>query len=708
MAIFDIPVTYLDVTRHVFSIVDLPLLDMLLCSSSHLAELRLQVSELWEAFKVVKKAALLHKRLSLVVLIQKQDEAQASIRFEQGTGELLEIKLDISDVPPKILTLPKLTALSISGSHADDRMEELALRGLDKFQELHTLEVKARMSQFFLALFTVQEAMQEEQRALTRVDIWGFTDNDTKSEFDLPPTHLELTQRVVLLEELPLLAKILDVSATIKDLRLLVSSLSEALDILRPGLYRQNVQSRLTLSCPDGSKDMVLFDGAQGAITSLDLYPSMDTIVVDQPYNLDPSDEPGLYHALQTRYLLELSSSTLAVLKVAQDATINNPSLRQLKVFNGDHPIVHDITIRQFSTETNILAIDADIPKLNRIVGVTISFDGRGDSIKSTVTLRLPDIAPIQNDIESAATLSPLITSQFGRLEVKDSAGSLASNLTSLDQGALKRLATQSSPPPPFSILRLPNEIFDALLSVFATATGNNNIQKIDIINSADTALVSFGLPAQYLDLGAVAVITPEDSSRLERVLAKTTQHLSELELSVDTLDENIHLILQAFKTQKHISSFLIKPKDGAYATFGFQSGTGAIINIDLQLQEEGTDRMYAGSEAVVKDDAIFQLRGLQEPELRLFATIQQLTTHHSGLLQLHIKDGLTGKQETIPIPILNMDLGRRVITEAGSHVVAWILDYCPLVSQVAITVDNLESAATPFVMTLPDRLQRL
>ncbi|KAF9097061.1 hypothetical protein BGX23_009863 [Mortierella sp. AD031] len=666
MAIFDIPVTYLDVTRHVFSIVDLPLLDMLLCSSSHLAELRLQVSELWEAFKIVKKAALLHKRLSLVVLIQKQDEAQASIRFEQGTGELLEIKLDISDVPPKILTLPKLTALSISGSHADDRMEELVLRGLDKFQELHTLEVKARMSQFFLALFTVQEAMQEEQRALTRVDIWGFTDNDTKSEFDLPPTHLELTQRVVLLEELPLLAKILDVSATIKDLRLLVSSLSEALDILRPGLYRQKVQSRLTLSCPDGSKDMVLFDGAQGAITSLDLYPSMDTIVVDQPYNLDPSDEPGLYHALQTRYLLELSNSTLAVLKVAQDATINNPSLRQLKVFNGDHPIVHDITIRQFSTETNILAIDADIPKLNRIVG------------------------------------------QFGSLEVKDSAGSLASNLTSLDQGALKRLATQSSPPPPFSILRLPNEIFDALLSVFATATGNNNSQKIDIINSADTALVSFGLPAQYLDLGAVAVITPEDSSRLERVLAKTTQHLSELELSVDTLDENIHLILQAFKTQKHISSFLIKPKDGAHATFGFQSGTGAIINIDLQLQEEGTDRMYAGSEAVVKDDAIFQLRGLQEPELRLFATIQQLTTHHSGLLQLHIKDGLTGKQETIPIPILNMDLGRRVLTEAGSHVVAWILDYCPLVSQVAITVDNLESAATPFVMTLPDRLQRL
>ncbi|KAF9105476.1 hypothetical protein BGX29_012147 [Mortierella sp. GBA35] len=767
MGHFDIPVTLLDATRHSFSIEDMPVLDKLLCSCSQLHELSIQVSQLWETFEVVRKASLLHKRLSRAVIAREQDQDRVSVLFEEGTGEPLELKLDIrSYSSPKIFFLPKVLALSISDNHADYRMEDLVFRGLKKFQDLRTLEIKTLAPQFFASLLTVQKAMQD-QRALTMVEIWGFVDNKTKSRFDLPLTDLDLTERILETHELGLLAKVLEVSPMVKELKLFVPTIHDTFDGLRLIVKRLKTLSRIALACPDGSGALVQFDGTEGDVTSIGLHLPRDAVFVSQPASLDSSDDTGLYQVLQTRRLLELPDSTLKVFESVQRATIDNPSLLQVKVLNGDNPIAYDIPIHQWSTGRGILAVKTDVPKLNRVIAycpwltvldllvpvvstaflpifsmaknhlhlvsviirhsdgsrATISFKTSGGGTKTMVTLRFPDAAPTRLDIRKSllppkVALSSQTSNHSDGVEPTDKTGSLLTP-TPLELRTLQQPPTLPPPPPPpfFSILRLPEKIFDALEVVLRTGEEDHHFQMIEIANSADAVLSSFAMPVRSLNLGSI-VVTQKDSARLERFLSATMQHITTLEFSVDRIAQNIEFILRTFRSNKQLTTFIINHMDGGHASYGVLPGTSRIVSAALQMpsdfsgtiytREQGIVGVYAGSVEVVDSDAIFQLRDLSDPELRIFAGAQQFASRSCALRQFLVKDARTNAEATIPIPIREMDLSHRVLTKDGTLVLAMLLGYCPLLSEVLITVESLESTAILFAKVLPDCLKSL
>ncbi|KAF9125926.1 hypothetical protein BGW39_007071 [Mortierella sp. 14UC] len=174
------------------------------------------------------------------------------------------------------------------------------------------------------------------------------------------------------------------------------------------------------------------------------------------------------------------------------------------------------------------------------------------------------------------------------------------------------------------------------------------DIHQIDITDSADAILCNLMQPAQFLDFGPV-VVTKEDLLRLERILEPAMLSLSRLELSVSTLDETLDFILPVVMALKHLpSTIIINHKDGTKASFEIQPGS-----------------------RVIRSNA------------------------HNDL------------QKTIPIPVLKVKFPVS-LSEESAYVLASTLAHCPLVSEVAVVVDDLESAVVPFIKELPEQLQEL
>ncbi|KAG0280197.1 hypothetical protein BGZ95_010951 [Linnemannia exigua] len=728
MATFDIPVTYLDTTRQSFTVEDMPIFDQLFKSCAFLTELIVLAHRVWEAYVAIKKASLVHKRLSRLHLRHQMGLARASILIEQETGAVIDIRLTIrSSIPPKIFLLPKVTTLVIEAGERAEGLEALVLEGLGMFHEARTLEIKSPTALFFSSLLAVQKAMLNRY-ALTRIEIWGLVDNNTKFAFDLPLTQLDLSQRLLYPSELPLLTSVLEVSPAIKDLTLLVQAIHEALDTLQKTLKRLKARTALilTLSCPDGSGAFVEIEETGGHIISVDLRLPKDTLNVPPTTHEDSFYYEGSLTAVQSRQLLELPDDILRTFDIIQRATINNPFLTQANMLNGDlPPIIYNIPILRLSIDHWTLSVKDDFPKASRVLrscfglreldllvpaineAFTASLlmvqDARYPSQISTITIRQSDGAratiSFKDPVEGLHTVS--VTLQLPRA---------AAAPTSLDDTA--PLAQ------PFSILRMSNEVFGTLVAALDTVLVDLYIHQIDITDTTNIVLTSFVKPIRILDFGPVAV-TKEDLPRLKSLLELTMRSLHKLELSAYNLDDNLHFILRALKVCKIISSFIIKREDGAKALFDIQPNSGDITFVVLQLPQDssstspsslgqrGMGGFHYRRTAITGDDGILQLKDLMVPELRFFAFVQQLTNLRPDLCIFYIKDPYDDFQRSIAVPVLKVNLPSS-LSEEGLRVVERLLAHCPLLSEASVTVDNLESAVIPFVKELPEQLREL
>lgn len=725
MGVFDIPVTFLETTRHAFTNEELPILDKLLGSCHLLSELDVLVTNIWESFQAIKNASLLHKRLSKLRLRHKGGLALVLVVFDQSTGEVVATNLEFGGIElPKIFLLPKVTTLALEGVEGAKQMEKNVLRCLHEFREVHTLEIRSPMAQFFQSLITVQKAMLNP-RALIKVEIWGFVHHNCKSTFDLPLMHLDLSQRVLQSPELPQLAKILEVSPVVKSIRLQVPTVQEPFEMFRRIAKHINTLSHLTLECPDGSGAVVEFEETGGHIISLELRLPKDTPSVPQPTDQDSSDMTDHFVALQTRQLLDLPDSSLKVFESAQSATMGNPHLRQINVLNDAHPpLTYDIPIRQLSSGSWTLSVQEDVLKVNRVIDFC--------SELTTLNLLVPaidqafaTIFSLAKDAKERSKVSTVVMRQADGSRATISFQTVT-KCTHRTVVTLRLPPTSVNPTPPpaanFSILRMPNEIFETLVTALTTDRERRSIHEIDIIDSTDAVLSSFDLDIQPLDLGPVVVTnTYEETSKLERILDLTTHSLTLLELFVESLGECLRFVLPVLKTCKHPSSFILKQKDGARASFEILSGIGSVTSVSLQIPAysntfatpEHQRKVYGfniESVMAVEGEAIFGLKDLNDSELQFFAAIQQLTTQHPGLRQLQIEDRQrddNNSEMTIATPVQKISLPISLSPD-GAYVLAQLLSYCPLLSEVAITVDDLESTAILFAKTLPERLKDL
>jgi hypothetical protein len=720
MGIFGIPVKSLDTTRQAFTHEELPLLNKLLNSCHHLSQVVVLVAQIWEAFQTIKKASLLHKRLSKVQFRHYKGHeglALVTVDFDQNTGEVVDTRVHVrSFESPKLFLLPKVTALTIEGIDGADRMEEMVLQGLGKFQEVHTLVVRTPMSQFFRSLITVQKAMLDP-RALTKVEIWGFVDNNTKSAFSLPLTRLDLSQRVLLSPELAQLADVLEVSPTVQSLILQVPTVHESFDILRQIAKHLRTLSHLTLGCPDGSGAVAEFEETGGHLTTLDLRVPNDTPFVPQPTDLDSSDKTGDYTALQTRQLLGLPDSSLKAFESAERATMDNPFMRHLKVLNGNRPpIIYDIPIVQLSSGSWMLSVKDDIPKMNRLIGFFSELTVL-DLLVPAIDQALTAVLSLVKDVEERSKISSVIMRQED--------GSRATvSFETLTEHSRRTILTLQTPrsidlplinsslplPPVFSILRMPNETFETLVAALVTFRELWPICRIDISDSNNAVLFTVPVPTRYLDFGPV-VVTKVDTSRLKRILDTTMYSLTHVELSVDSIEEDLHFILPVLKAYKNLSVVILKHKDRARASFGIEPGTGTIASVTLELPgfSSTTDSVHStGLETSIGKDDILRLKNLSDSDLRLFAAVQEVSTLHSRPCTLRIWNSHNkDSQETIAIPVLKVNRSDS-LSEDKVLVLARLLSYCPLLSEISITVENMESAVIPFIKSLPERLKGL
>ncbi|KAF9338770.1 hypothetical protein BGZ91_007938, partial [Linnemannia elongata] len=728
MGVFDIPVTFLETTRHAFANEELPVLDELFSSCHHLSEMDILVIDIWESFQAIKNASLLYKRLSKVRLRHQRGLALVLVLFDQSTGEVVATRLEkFGGVElPKLFLLPKVVTLAIESMEGVKQMEESILRCLHEFREVHTLEIRSPMAQFFQSLITVQKAMLDP-RALTKVEIWGFVDHKSKSAFDLPLTDLDLSQRILQPPELSQLVNVLEVSPSLKSLELQVPTVHEHFDVLRQIAKHFRTLSRLTLGCPDGSGAVVEFEETGGNITSLELRLPMDTLVVTQLTDQDSSDMTAHLAALQTRQILALPESILKIFEWAQIATLDSPLLRQIKILNGDRsPITYDIPILRLSSGSWTLSLQEDIPKVDRVIGIFSELTTL-DLLVPAIDQAFATIFLLAKGVEKRSKISTVAMRQADGSRATISFQTVAERthrtvVTLRLPGVTAPTLVNPTPPPAanFSILRMPNETFETLVTALTIARKSRSIHHINIVDSTDALLFSFALAIQSLDLGPV-VFTNEETARLKRILDLTAHSLSRLELFVESLDEHLQFVLPAIETCKHLSSFILKRKDGARASFEIQSGTNSITTVSLQIPgysntfatPEQRRKVYGftiESAIALEGEAIFRLKDLSDSELRFFAAIQQLTTRHPGLRQLQIKDSQRDDNNslvTIATPIQEINLPVSLLPY-GAHVLARLLSYCPLLSELAITVDDLETTALSFAKELPEHLKDL
>ncbi|KAF9292439.1 hypothetical protein BGZ88_006386 [Linnemannia elongata] len=728
MGVFDIPVTFLETTRHAFANEELPILDELFSSCHHLSEMDILIIDIWESFQAIKNASLLHKRLSKVRLRHQRGLALLLVLFDQSTGEVVATRLEkFGGVElPNLFLLPKVVTLAIEGMEGVKQMEESILRCLHEFREVHTLEIRSPMAQFFQSLITVQKAMLDP-RALTKVEIWGFVDHKSKSAFDLPLTGLDLSQRILQPPELSQLVNVLEVSPSVKSLELQVPTVHEHFEVLRQIAKHFRTLSRLTLGCPDGSGAVVEFEETGGNITSLELRLPMDTLVVTQLTDQDSSDMTAHLAALQTRQILALPESILKIFEWAQIATMDSPLLRQIKILNGDRsPITYDIPILRLSSGSWTLSLQEDIPKVDRVIGIFSELTTL-DLLVPAIDQAFATIFLLAKGVEKRSKISTVAMRQADGSRVTISFQTVAERthrtvVTLRLPGATAPTLVNPTPPPAanFSILRMPNETFETLVTALTTARKSQSIHHINIVDSTDALLFSFALAIQSLDLGPV-VFTNEETSRLKRILDLTAHSLSRLELFVESLDEHLQFFLPAIETCKQLSSFILKRKDGARASFEIQSGTSSITTVSLQIPgysntfatPEQRRKVYGftiESAIALEGEAIFRLKDLSDSELRFFAAIQQLTARHPGLRQLQIKDSQRDDNNslvTIATPVQEINLPVSLLPY-GAHVLARLLSYCPLLSELAITVDDLETTALSFAKALPEHLKEL
>ncbi|KAF9547761.1 hypothetical protein EC957_007926 [Mortierella hygrophila] len=574
MGVFDIPVTFLETTRYAFANEELPILGKLLDSCHLLSELDVLVTDIWEFFQAITNASLLHKRLSKVRLRHQKGLALVLVVFDQSTGEVVSTKLELGGIElPKIFLLPKVTTLAIEGMEGATQMEENVLRCLHEFREVHTLEIKSPMAQFFQSLITVQKVMLDP-RALTKVEIWGFVHSDSKSTFDLPLTHLDLSQRVLQLPELSELANILEVSPVVKSLKLQVLTVQEPFDMLRMIAKYFKTLSHLTLGSPDGSGAVVEFEETGGHITYLELHLPKYTPFVPHPIDQDSSDMTAHVVALQTRQLLDLPGDSLKVFESVQSATMYNPLLRQIKVLNGAHPpITYDIPIIRLSSGSWTLSDQEDVLKVDRVIGFCPELTTL-DLLVPAIDQAFATIFLLAKSVEKRSKISTVAMRQADGSKATISFQNVteASTLTKsiyrtvitlqLPAGA-PSTSPNTIPPPPAnsSVLRMPNEIFETLVTALTTAHESLSIHQIDIVDSTDAVLSSFALANQSLDLESVVVpqLATLDPALHQLQLEDSQWNDNNSVPTVATLVQNIDLTISQLTDGTHALAQLLR-----------------------------------------------------------------------------------------------------------------------------------------------------
>ncbi|KAF9136855.1 hypothetical protein BGX30_010815 [Mortierella sp. GBA39] len=590
MGVFDIPVTSLETTRYAFANEELPILDKLLDSCHLLSELDVLVTDIWEFFQAFTNASLLHKRLSKVRLRHQNGLALVLVVFDQSTGEVVSTKLEFGGIElPKIFLLPMVTTLAIDGMERATQMKESVNRCLHEFREVHTLEIKSPMSLFFLSLITVQKAMLYP-RALTKVEIWGFVHPDFKSTFDLPLTHLDLSQRVLQLPELSELANILEVSPMVKSLKLQVLTVQEPFNMLRVIAKHFKTLSHLTLGSPDGSGVVVEFEETGGHITSLELHLPKYTPFVPQPIDQDSSDITAHFVALQTRQLLDLPGDSLKVFESVQSATMDNPLLRQIKVLNGAHPpITYDIPIRRLSSGSWTLSDREDVIKVDRVIDFCPELTTL-DLLVPAIDQAFATIFLLAKGVEKRSKISTVVMRQAdgSRATISFQTATEALTFTKSSYRTVITLqlpagAPSTSPnttPPPAansSVLRMPNEIFETLLATLRL--GLHQLQLKDSQRNDNNSVPTIATPVQKINLSISQL--PDRTHALAQLLSHCPL-LSVVDITVDDLESTAIQFAETLPTRlKDLSKLLLRQTDRSMVSF-HRSATSPGQKLDM------------------------------------------------------------------------------------------------------------------------------
>ncbi|KAF9903140.1 hypothetical protein EC991_004123 [Linnemannia zychae] len=756
----------LDMSEQFVSTEEYPKLKKLLLASPNLSELSLLVPSICDGLDLVGQLTNDLKQLS-TLLLKRQDGSTATVSYRRGSGEVANIELSICAYEShRIFQMPMVTALSIFG----DAVQNVgSMRtALEVYRQLKTLELTCAPQDFFRMLSFVYQNINKGT-SLGILTLRNAERDIIITGHNLPLIEIDFGAYVVPLKSFDAFGAFLSTCLQLVTLEFTTPSLIYGIELVLGISALRGTLRSLIVRQPNWSMADISFVTGVGEVESIELRicdvdsPKLQNLPCVKKVTIFSKDRSattimdrdfgyllhGLYASypdLQTIELLDVDSKTKDTAKAfiqatkdfsaslepplldsvseVQEVQIRRPSPRSLV----DLPEEYGILINAFEavkwiTSMPLLISSGEVgttpvnhPPLAAAPTFALKrYDGSLASVKidldtdldSPFLLRICDYASDASFAPASATNLTIMLKRDTQL------------MELLIPAATKRCQGLITLAVVFSYQNMTYPSFLKILGVVHEAA----IQRPTLRVFKDWGLIgskrmaTFHIPVIYMDA------TREDLSigdkRILDQLLSSCPHLSKLELFVNSLPTSLSLALSILISYKQLSHFAIRYKDWTKVSFQIQPSSRAIESVVLQLPGEfstrgtlsldqrGEDEFYSRSTVITAGGGIMQLKDLNETQLQSFAAIQQLSNLVPGLSMCHVKYAYGGLQKTVAIPVLKVELPVS-LSEERAYVLARILAYCPLLSEVTVLVDDLESAVIPFVKELPEQLKEL
>ncbi|KAG0268064.1 hypothetical protein BGZ95_002631 [Linnemannia exigua] len=711
MKLFVLPLQDLDLHDLHLSVQDFPSLQNLLHAASTLSRLKLSVSSLHQAFKIVNDTSVLHKQLSTVLLTMGQSRLLA--QFTVGSGVIDSITLRNREKElNQFLKYPKVTELDIGLVIELPRIQEVATLVFQHYRYLKTFKMDCRTGYLLQVVATLSQAAGAELSVGCRL-VLGEVAMDPprreEREFTLPLKTLSIASHEIDEKDVDVIERLIRANPGLQKLYMSVSSVDVAQRIFDCTVQESRPITALSMRLPDDA--MAEFsleaeeEGSALTVTQKITQPELDTTFFLPSANLQRVDVVGEHiekaHASEIAgfvlrhccgvvsiRFVDLPGEANDIAIIIKDSIQRGLFLQDIerrkgltagtdkwKVMNaatkGAELAVYSVHGNDILDELSSQGVE---DKILASVIVRALQDGTMEAIElgctdpHGVVLRVNAVAFENSNFAQHPDVTRLVVDvRHGSTFIDDLASTPIFTFKGLKQLEISCLLSLD---------------LDALLAVFEAAPNHPALDQIRIW-CPDQAYnrITFDLPIKTLDLSWYSL--PPTEHRLLQRIAATNPFLTELSVKVADLLPAFEVVCSNVKSLGALEKLHLHDEVGSMLSIQFNPAARFMVSAMLSS-------MDIQDSILSLDVPVLKMLEFKDSTLDLFRTIQAATVNNPGLKSLDLKAWMSNSQHTLEIPFRKMDLGKRAIPLVRVKALKRLLLACPQLTELCLPLDSV------------------
>ncbi|KAF9911578.1 hypothetical protein EC991_003042 [Linnemannia zychae] len=717
MKVFTLPLRDLDLLNHHLAEQDMHTLRNLLHFASTLSRLRLSVSSLSKAFEAVVHAARLHKQLSKVLLVMGKSRLSAQFTVDSEIVESIALRTHESELN-QLLNYPNVTELDLGLVTELDRIKEIVTSVFSCFRFLRTFKMEYRWG-YLLQVFSIlsQEAGKLTgncQVILREVDV-DFPQRKERV-FALPLELLDITSHNIDVEDVEVVARLVQASPKLQEIILSVTSVDVAQRTFDSIFQERRPMSRLSITL-DGDAAAVFSleakteEEVNGALTVVQIIARseldktlflpqtkverVDVIGADiDKYQAADIANAVLHHCCEVRYIrfMDLPSVVQDIAAAIENSIRRELLLGDVEQRKGLASDISDTVLSDIANNGAELAAysvysdnfqDELLPRgIEESISSSIVRARQGSAVEA-IQLDSTDPDGVTLQINSVAFKD----SNFGHLSDVRRLAIFVSPDSALIDDLISTAISTFMDLEQLEISCLSSLGMKALLAASSAALNHPSMRQIHFwypvvsSNRMEFSRIEYKLPIKTLDLSWYP-IPPADHHLLQRIPA-IFPHLTELTVKVPALLPAFKDVCSRVEDLGGLELMHLHSEFGSALSIWFDPTKGGIVSV-LLTSMEFQDSM------LMCDVPVLKLIELTDQTLDVIGAIQAATISNLGLQSLVLKGRVNGPQLTLEIPFRKFDLGEQVINLAQLKSLQRFFMVCSQLAELHLLVDSV------------------